>query len=389
MEITDWIFKYREPFLSGRYITLDHINPLLKKYEDLYDISVLGESELGKNIYQIKMGHGKKRVLAWSQMHGNESTTTKAIFDFLYFLQQKVLFKEPINEFYENCTVFIIPMLNPDGASLYTRENANSVDLNRDAQNLTQKESKILKNAFETIQPDLCLNLHGQRTIYGLDTNLPATVSFLTPAANEERSITDARKISMQYIAQMNKVLQERIPGQIGRYDDSFNNNCFGDYFQMQDVPVILFEAGHYDKDYNREYTRKCILLALMNLFGFVPSEPGSVSSYFEIPENNKNYCDILLRDVLLGEYDGNMDIAIQFTELLDGDKIKFIPKVNKIGKFQSLQGHYELDAKGEVVLINSQQNIKLEDEILTIDSKSNDLLINFINNTFFNNNII
>jgi murein tripeptide amidase MpaA len=41
-------------------------------------------------------------------------------------------------------------MLNPDGASLYTRENANKVDLNRDSQDLTQPESKILR---ETMQP--------------------------------------------------------------------------------------------------------------------------------------------------------------------------------------------------------------------------------------------
>jgi murein tripeptide amidase MpaA len=36
-------------------------------------------------------------------------------------------------------------MLNPDGAKTYTRENANKVDLNRDSQDLTQPESKILR----------------------------------------------------------------------------------------------------------------------------------------------------------------------------------------------------------------------------------------------------
>jgi murein tripeptide amidase MpaA len=36
-------------------------------------------------------------------------------------------------------TFYCIPMLNPDGAALYTRENANKVDLNRDSQ-LTQRK---------------------------------------------------------------------------------------------------------------------------------------------------------------------------------------------------------------------------------------------------------
>ena len=49
-------------------------------------------------------------------------------------------------------------MLNPDGADAYTRVNANLVDLNRDAQNLSQPESKILRNAFNKIKPDFILH---------------------------------------------------------------------------------------------------------------------------------------------------------------------------------------------------------------------------------------
>ena len=43
------------------------------------------------------------------------------------------------------CTLYIIPILNPDGAKAYTRLNANEVDLNRDAQDLSQPESKVLR----------------------------------------------------------------------------------------------------------------------------------------------------------------------------------------------------------------------------------------------------
>jgi len=247
MKIEAWYSNNHESRLAGRYITLKHINPLLKNYKNIFEISSIGVSELGKTISLIKIGKGKKKILAWSQMHGNESTTTKAIFDFLKFIQQKDIFQEEIRDFLNNNTLYVIPVLNPDGAELYTRENSNLVDLNRDAQDLSQKESKILAKAFESIAPDLCLNLHGQRSIFGLENGFPATVSFLCPAANKEREVNPSRIEAMNLIAKMSKHLQKYIPGCVGRYDDGFNSNCFGDNFQMNDIPVILFEAGHHD----------------------------------------------------------------------------------------------------------------------------------------------
>ena len=39
----------------------------------------LGSSENNVPIYSLKIGTGKKKILLWSQMHGNESTGTKSI----------------------------------------------------------------------------------------------------------------------------------------------------------------------------------------------------------------------------------------------------------------------------------------------------------------------
>jgi len=73
---------YQEKTLFGRYITLDNIEPLLLKYK----AAIIGKSVLGKSIYKYQIGTGKIKVLMWSQMHGNESTTTKALFDFINVL---------------------------------------------------------------------------------------------------------------------------------------------------------------------------------------------------------------------------------------------------------------------------------------------------------------
>jgi murein tripeptide amidase MpaA len=71
-------------------------------------------------------------------MHGNESTTTKALFDFLNVLHNGSALAIKLDTL-----LCCIPMLNPDGAKYLIHVNANEVDLNRDSQNLTQPESKV------------------------------------------------------------------------------------------------------------------------------------------------------------------------------------------------------------------------------------------------------
>jgi len=200
MKITTWYQTHFEHQLSGRYITLDTLFPLLQNLSKIFDISTVGASENGLDIPLIKFGNGAKKVLAWSQMHGNESTTTKALFDFFKFISSENIFKNSVGTFLETYTFYVIPILNPDGAKLYTRHNANDIDLNRDAKALTQKESIVLRKIFDELQPDLCLNMHDQRTIYGTRSGFPATVSFLTPSADKERTVTNARKEAMLYI---------------------------------------------------------------------------------------------------------------------------------------------------------------------------------------------
>ena len=365
--------------IQGRYIALKHIMPLLKNNSKI-ELIKTGVSEKGKEIPVLKIGKGSKKVLAWSQMHGNESTTTKAVLDFLSCIDQKEVFQKEISTFIESYSVYLIPILNPDGAKAYTRENANGVDLNRDAKALTQKESKLLRELFTEIKPDLCLNLHDQRTIYGLETGNPATVSFLSPSANTERTITDARKIAMHHIVKMNRALQRFIPNQVGRYDDTFNDNCVGDSFTAAGVPTILFEAGHYQNDYQRDKTREFIFYALLELFGItaLKEENNSYKPYFTIPENKKNFRDIILRNVLLENSKGPVSIIIQYEEELVDEKVELIPVIKEVGASINYIGHKEIDFQNEEILINSQQKAAIDEKVLTIHYKNNGNEINF-----------
>ncbi|PJB16824.1 MAG: peptidase M14, partial [Flavobacteriaceae bacterium CG_4_9_14_3_um_filter_33_16] len=80
-ELKQWFETNKETQLYHRYITNQHIEPLLETLKKKFVVEVLGASVLRKPIYGITLGSGPKRLLFWSQMHGNETTTTKALFD--------------------------------------------------------------------------------------------------------------------------------------------------------------------------------------------------------------------------------------------------------------------------------------------------------------------
>jgi len=380
MKIEDLYKEHFETSLKGRYITKDHIYPLLEIYKNHFQISVAGTSEMDRDISLIKVGNGKKIVLGWSQMHGNESTTTKAIFDFLRFISQKDFFQKEIAKFLNTYSFYVLPILNPDGAKLYTRENVNGVDLNRDAQNLSQKESQCLRKLFDELQPEFCLNLHDQRSIYGFENGKPSSVSFLSPAADKKRTVTSSRKVAMEKIVKMNNLLQKYIPGKVGRYDDSFNEACVGDTFQKAGVPTILFEAGHCDGDYHREETRKYIFYSLLSFFDIIKTrlEKISYEDYFIIPENRKNYNDFILRNVKLKDEKGLTSVAIQYQEILKNETIVFEPFIDEIGALKSKFGYLEKNAQGAEILTNSQDTLTVGDNISEMIDKNAKLMFFF-----------
>lgn len=360
-DYTNLFQENKEESISGRYIALQHIEPLLKKY----NAKIIGSSVLDKPIYKLELGKGKTKILMWSQMHGNESTTTKALFDFINYLHSNSPESKALLEYFTFC---LLPMLNPDGAAAYTRENANEIDLNRDAKDLSQPESKVLRSVFDVFQPDYCYNLHDQRTIYGAGTTgKPATVSFLAPAFDEDRNWNVNRKKAAAIIVAMNNELQKLIPGQVGRYDDSFNINCVGDTFQFLNVPTVLFEAGHFPNDYEREITRKYIFIAILSGIQYVYENDivcNEIEDYLRISQNNVNFHDFVCKNVNI-DYDSNkkcLNFAVHYKEVLQQDKIKFEAYISQIDNLDDYFGHKEFDANG-AAYFNEQNNFPIMDE--------------------------
>lgn len=352
MDFLSLATKYLVKDLKGKYIHLGMILPILNSFSDDFEIKEICRSVNQKSIHQVKIGTGKTKILIWSQMHGNEPTTTKGLFDFFNFLHSDSELAATIKS---NHTLLCIPMLNPDGAHAYIRENANLIDLNRDAVAETQPEMQLLKRVYNQFKPDFCYNLHDQRTIFGTsDYNLPATISFLAPAFDSACTYNETRMQAVRVINKMVTALSFYIPNQIGRFDDSYNVNCTGDYFTTQNTPTILFEAGHFNSDYNREESRKFVFVALLSSFLDKNENvvvDNDLINYLRIPQNNKCFFDFIYRNVKI--IDNNVEkiinFAAQYQEVLIADKVEFVAIISKISDLENYFGHIEYDCESQL----------------------------------------
>lgn len=376
MQITSWYTDNFEDRLTGRYITIKHILPLLDSYRNIFNVSVAGFSEMGVEIPLVTLGKGAKKVLIWSQMHGNESTTTKALFDFFKYISVN---NQQTAQLLSQYSFYVLPILNPDGAALYTRENANNIDLNRDAEDVSQSESRVLRSIFDSLQPHLCLNMHDQRSIFGIDGPKPATLSFLAPSADALKTITPAREIAMELIVKMKNYILAYHHDQIGRFDDTFNQNCVGDSFTSSGSPTILFEAGHYPNDYSREQSRSFVFYALIALFDLdTASQNNSLDykEYFTIPENQKIYKDVVLYNVRVDGEDNLQTISFQYKEKLLHQKIEFELYFDSMQEKNNVFGHQHFDLQGGRILVNSHQNILIDKKTATIFDITQNLML-------------
>jgi len=340
-----------ESKISSRLIKHSVVKELSQNLSDIFQVKTIGKSALEKEIFEIKIGKGKRNILLWSQMHGNEPTATGAIFDILNYFEKfndSDLVSKLINEF----TFTFIPMLNPDGAEAWTRVNALNIDLNRDAVRKQAPESKILWNTIEELNPEYCFNLHDQRNIFNVgNTDKTATISFLSASFDESRDINDDRALTMSLIAGMNDAVQKFIPGHVGRYTDEFYPTATGDNLHKSGYKNILIESGTYPGDAERQTTRKANFIALIKAFELilVGVKPNRIEDYNSIPNNNKRFYDLIIRNVTISinQVKSVVDIGIMYNEKPDAyyEKMLKYSRIENIGDLSQFVGLKEVDA--------------------------------------------
>ncbi len=381
-QITDRFFKHHELLM------------LLEKTgsKELFDLKQVGNSMNGLPVNLVTFGKGPCRVFLWSQMHGDEATATMALADLFNFLSlDDEEYNAVRNTISANCTLYILPMVNPDGAEFFTRRNIVEIDINRDFLSQQTSEGKLLRSLRDEIRPHFGFNLHDQSTRWSAGTSgNPATISLLAPAYDDELSINPCRVRAMQVITVINSALQGIIPGHVGRFDDEHEPRAFGDNFQAAGTSTILIEAGGYYNDPEKQYVRKVFFIAILS--GLLSIAEGSyekqmLESYSLIPENKKLHFHILLRNCKL-DLNGipyTADIGIIADECINDDfrSVTYSYLINDAGDLSAYSAYEDLNCENYKLILTKKlscddpADLILQDGLNTILCIENGIITN------------
>jgi hypothetical protein len=366
MDIHNSYLAFEELSLKNRFFKHHELVILLNKLPETFKVQKLGNSFNGKSINLVVWGNGDQKVMLWSQMHGDEATGTMALFDLMNYLQTA---NDTVKSIAEKCTLYIIPMVNPDGAEIFTRRNAQQIDINRDFLARVSPEAQLLINCRDSINPQFGFNLHDQNTLWSVsDTLKPATLSFLAPATDKENSISEARKNAMLVIADIYNDLSQELPQQIGLFDDEYEPRAFGDNFQRLGTSTILIEAGGFKLDFEKQEIRKFYFSAILSGLQRIAKKSylkQELSNYLNIPENSKKIFHILIKNVKIDEkqisiginYEENI-VADDFTKTVKNFNIEDIGDLSSYGAYQVFEGQ-NLRIEGEIIF-NKPANFSL-----------------------------
>lgn len=309
----------------------------------------LGESIEGRAINAVTVGSGPITVLLWSQMHGNESAATMSLADMIHWFATAPGTDTLRAALAERLTLVMIPMLNPDGAERFIRENAVGVDINRDARRTATPEARILRNVRDSIQADFGFNLHDQGTHTAGEDGPLVAIALLAPAADSARSWGPARQRARGVAATIARALEPHLGARVARYDDAFSPRAFGDNMQARGTSTVLIESGILPGDPQKQELRRLNVVALLNAFQAIASEQidrSDTAAYDDLPMNRSVEYSLLVLGghlVLGGAAPVRADIAIRY----DDSAARENPRYGEIGDLAGVVALDTLDATG------------------------------------------
>jgi hypothetical protein len=86
-------------------------------------LEVIGQSNLGRDIYMVSVGHGPDNVVIITQQHGGEPHGTETVLNLIQNLGSSG--RPEFKQICEQLTVNIVPRVNPDGAEMWWRYNVD------------------------------------------------------------------------------------------------------------------------------------------------------------------------------------------------------------------------------------------------------------------------
>lgn len=343
--------RYKVAAITERRFTHEQFWRAVEPYttSDALRVEQVGQSILGRAIRTVTFGTGPVTVLLWSQMHGDESTATMALADIFRFLAEAE--GDALRERLRSAlTLVFIPMLNPDGAELFQRQNAIGIDVNRDARRLATPEGRTLKAVRDKVQPQFGFNLHDQnaRTRAGR-RGLPSGIALLAPAYDEAKNYNDVRSRARLVAATIAATLGREIPGRLAKYDDTYNPRAFGDLMQQWGTSTVLIESGALPDDPQKQRLRALNvrgILAALDAIATGSYRQADPAAYESLPFNAGGAFDVLVSGgqlVLPGKTPFQVDLAINYDDAVarrDG-------RVRDVGDLSDIIAIDTVDATG------------------------------------------
>jgi hypothetical protein len=316
-------------------------------------VTPVGASTHGRALRAVTFGNGPTTVFLWSQMHGDESTATMALADLMAWMSRAGSEQDVVRDRIAlKLTVVMLPMLNPDGAEVFQRENAIGVDINRDVRRLSTPEARVLKAVRDSIKPAFGFNLHDQnaRTL-GRPGNMRVGIALLAPAAEVTNTFGPTRARARLVASRVRSVLEHEIPGRIARYDDTFNPRAFGDLMQSWGTSLVLIESGALPDDPEKQQLRRVNVIAILSALDAIASDDyrnENPETYMSLPVNSASAVDVLVSGamvVLPGQGPVRLDLSFNYDDPLrkgrarlreigDLDDVVALDTVNATGLF-------------------------------------------------------
>lgn len=348
--------RYKVPGLEDRRFTHRDLWAALGPY---LDSSLLTVDEIGKSIQErvlraVTFGTGDTRVLLWSQMHGDESTATMALADIIRFFVDGG--GDPLRERIRNSlSVTMVPMLNPDGAEVFQRENAIGVDINRDARRRATPEARALKALRDRLSPQFGFNLHDQwaRTLAG-QGGAQVGIALLAPATDEARGYDPTRARARLIAAGIAEVLSHEMGPHLAKYDDEFTPRAFGDLMQVWGTSTVLIESGALAGDSEKQRLRALNVTALLSAFDAIATgsyREADPDIYERLPFNERIDHDILLRGGRLVDGKGKsfeVDVGLYYEDPLKKEGLR----LSEMGDLRDEQALEVLDVSNHYVRV-------------------------------------
>jgi hypothetical protein len=294
------------------------LKELVTRSGGMFTMEDVGRSVEGRTISLVRAGTGPRRVMLWSQMHGDEPTATLALLDIMNgMIGWKV---EPwFIAMLQDISIVIIPLLNPDGAERRERLNAAGININRDALALASPEAQVLHAMHERFRPDFGFNLHDQELSSVGDAPVPTSLALLAPPPTADKQMTSTRLRAIRLAAHIARTVGPHAEGNITRYDDAFEPRAFGDWFQAAGTSTVLIESGHRAHDPEKAFSRKLNVIGILSALRSIANHSfpdTELDQYHHLPLNGKRVFDVLLRGVELqhqGVWSQTVDVGLAF----------------------------------------------------------------------------